>query len=73
MEKRPLASGEAIGEKETFEFTLEPFITGGFMLYIRYRGDCHLETGKPWLRLGSVPAASTAAGGSLSWLCNRSC
>jgi hypothetical protein len=47
MEKRPLASGEAIGEKETFEFTLEPFITGGFMLYIRYRGDCHLETGKP--------------------------
>ncbi len=41
MENRVVASGEASNEKETFEFTIEPFVTGGFVLHIRYRGDCH--------------------------------
>jgi len=33
--------GEARDEKETFEFSIEPFVTGGFKLSIRYSGDCH--------------------------------
>jgi hypothetical protein len=32
--------GEAEDYKERFEFTIEPFIGGGFMLSIRYSGDC---------------------------------
>jgi hypothetical protein len=24
-----------------FEFTIEPFVGGGFLLDIRYSGDCH--------------------------------
>ena len=33
--------GEARDEKETFEFSIEPFVTGGFKLSIRYSGDFH--------------------------------
>jgi hypothetical protein len=33
--------GEAKDEKELFEFAIEPFVSGGFLLSIRYSGDCH--------------------------------
>jgi hypothetical protein len=33
--------GEAKDDKELFEFTIEPFVTTGFLLSIRYSGDCH--------------------------------
>ena len=36
-----MIKGEAKDEKELFEFTVEPFVSGGFMLSIRYSGDCH--------------------------------
>ena len=35
-----IATGEANDEKEVFEFTVEPFVSGGFLLSIRYHGDC---------------------------------
>jgi hypothetical protein len=31
--------GEASGNRETFVFTISPFVTGGFLLDIRYSGD----------------------------------
>ena len=34
-----LATGTACDDRETFEFTIEPFVSGGFLLTIRYRGD----------------------------------
>ena len=36
-----MIKGEARGDKELFEFSIEPFVCGGFMLSIRYSGDCH--------------------------------
>jgi hypothetical protein len=33
--------GEAKDDREPFEFTIAPFVTTGFMLTIRYSGDCH--------------------------------
>jgi hypothetical protein len=36
-----LAKGRAQDSRELFEFTIEPFVTGGFMLSIKYSGDCH--------------------------------
>lgn len=35
-----VAAGEARDEKELFEFTVEPFVTGSYLLSIRYSGDC---------------------------------
>ena len=34
-----LARGSARDAREVFDFTIEPFVTGGFMLSIRYSGD----------------------------------
>jgi hypothetical protein len=31
--------GEARDNRELFEFTIEPFVAGGFLLGIRYSGD----------------------------------
>ncbi|HEX7286197.1 MAG TPA: hypothetical protein VF532_08450 [Candidatus Angelobacter sp.] len=31
--------GTAQDDRETFEFTIEPFVSGGFLFYIRFRGD----------------------------------
>jgi hypothetical protein len=31
--------GQASDDRETFEFTIESFVSGGFRLDIRYRGD----------------------------------
>ena len=33
--------GNARDNFELFEFTIEPFVSGGFRLDIRYSGDCH--------------------------------
>lgn len=33
--------GRAKDEKEVFEFTIAPFVTTGFLLTIKYSGDCH--------------------------------
>ena len=32
-------TGRAKDNRETFEFMVEPFVTGGFLLSIRYSGD----------------------------------
>jgi hypothetical protein len=38
--------GKASDDRESFEFTVEPFVTGGFLLFIRYSGDVdHNVTG----------------------------
>ena len=34
-----MIKGEAKDERELFEFTIEPFVTGGFLLKIRFSGD----------------------------------
>jgi hypothetical protein len=36
-----LLTGNARDSREAFEFTIEPFVSGGFVLRIRYSGDCH--------------------------------
>jgi hypothetical protein len=33
--------GRAADDSELFEFTIQPFVAGGFTLTIRYRGACH--------------------------------
>ena len=33
--------GEAKDETELFEFEIKPFVRPGFLLTIRYSGDCH--------------------------------
>lgn len=40
-EKTGVIKGEAKDDRERFEFTIEPFVSGGFLLTIRYSGDCH--------------------------------
>ena len=34
-----LATGKAHDDRETFVFTVEPFVSGGYLLSIRYSGD----------------------------------
>ena len=34
-----MIKGQASDDRETFEFTIEPFVSGGFRLDIRYSGD----------------------------------
>jgi len=36
-----VVTGKARDDKELFEFTISPFVTGGFLLDIKYSGDCH--------------------------------
>lgn len=36
--------GKAQDNTEIFEFTIEPFVTGGYRLDIRYNGSCHHNT-----------------------------
>jgi hypothetical protein len=46
MDKNVVITGEAKDERELFEFKIEPFVTTGFMLTIRYSGDgSHNVTG----------------------------
>jgi hypothetical protein len=33
--------GEAKDDRELFEFTVKRLVTGGFLLSIKYSGDCH--------------------------------
>jgi hypothetical protein len=39
--KSGMITGQAKDDKELFEFTIKPFVTTGFLLSIRYSGDCH--------------------------------
>ena len=41
MPRDILVKGSARDSTELFEFTIERFVSGGFMLSIRYSGDCH--------------------------------
>jgi hypothetical protein len=34
-----MITGEATDERELFEFTIEPYVTSGFLLSVRYSGD----------------------------------
>jgi hypothetical protein len=36
-----MITGYAKDGKELFEFAIEPFVRPGFLLSIRYSGDCH--------------------------------
>jgi hypothetical protein len=36
-----MITGQAKDDKESFEFAIKPFVTGGFLLSIQYSGDCH--------------------------------
>jgi len=36
-----IGRGKASDHAELFEFTIKPFVGGGFRLDIRYSGDCH--------------------------------
>ena len=38
---KPILIGEANDKRERFEFTIEPFVSGGFRLDIQYSGDGH--------------------------------
>ena len=52
-----MATGVARDEKEVFEFTIEPFVSGGYMLSIRYHGDCcHKRGCRPVLVNTAMPA-----------------
>jgi hypothetical protein len=39
LQGEPVIKGEAKDEREKFEFSIEPFVAGGFMLSIRFNGD----------------------------------
>jgi hypothetical protein len=39
MRKNMLITGKASDDKESFEFTVERFVTGGVLLSIHYSGD----------------------------------
>ena len=41
MGKGSVIKGEAKDDKELFEFSIEPLVSGGFELSIQYSGDCH--------------------------------
>ncbi|MGD0096626.1 MAG: hypothetical protein ABSB60_09025 [Terracidiphilus sp.] len=46
MGNHPMITGEARHKNELFEFEIAPFVTAGFMLSIRYSGNCdHNVTG----------------------------
>jgi hypothetical protein len=38
-QEQKLIKGQAADDRELFEFTVEPFVMGGFLLSIRYSGD----------------------------------
>jgi hypothetical protein len=39
-----MITGKAKDDRETFEFAIEPFVSGGFLLTIRFRGDGRSNT-----------------------------
>ncbi|HXJ90943.1 MAG TPA: hypothetical protein VMS18_29315 [Candidatus Binatia bacterium] len=41
MARDILVKGSARDDSELFEFTIEHCVSGGFMLSIKYSGDCH--------------------------------
>lgn len=65
MDELAILRGKAESHKERFEFTIEPYVTGGFIVYIRYSGDCcHNVTGAgvwPSIDKATQIAEATAA------------
>jgi hypothetical protein len=72
-------TGQAKDDKELFEFVIAPFVSGGFMLSIRYSGDGrHNITGAgvwPTVDKAKQIAQDTATkllhGATVSWNDNR--
>jgi hypothetical protein len=70
-----LITGRAQDDRETFVFTVEPFVSGGFLLSIRYTGDGATNvTGAgvwPSIEKAKQVAEKTAAkllhGAAVSW------
>jgi hypothetical protein len=63
-----LCSAEESGEKEAFEFTIEPFITGGFVLYIRYiPGAGVWQTVEKAKQVAEETATGLLNGAIISW------
>jgi len=70
-----IATGEANDEKEVFEFTVEPFVSGGFLLSIRYHGDCcqNVTGGGVWptvekaKQIAQESATKLLHGATISW------
>jgi hypothetical protein len=73
-----VVTGEAKDEKELFEFSIEHFVAGGFMLSIRFSGDGrHNVTGAgvwPSVEKAKEIAQTTATkllhGATITWLEN---
>ena len=73
-----MIKGEAKDDKEVFEFSIEPFVSGGFKLSIRYSGDGDRNvTGAgvwPSIEKAKQIAQATAAkllhGAVINWLGN---
>ena len=75
MGAKTIITGEANDENEHFEFAIAPYVTGGFVLSIRYGGDCHnnITGAGVWPRVEKAKqvAQETAAkllhGAAVSW------
>jgi hypothetical protein len=76
LEKDNLIEGEARDATETFHFTIRPFVTGGFALYVQYSGDCHENTTGAGIwptverarRVAEESAARLLNGATVTWL-----
>lgn len=70
-----MITGHARDETELFEFSIEPFVSGGFALYIRHSGDCHhnITGGGVWpsvekaRQVAEETARRLLNGASVSW------
>jgi hypothetical protein len=76
MTEHSITLGKANDERETFEFEIKPNVTTGFLLTIRYSGDCHQNlTGAgvwPTVEKAKQIAQDTATkllhGAKITWL-----
>lgn len=62
-----LVKGTARDKSELFEFTIERFVSGGFMLSIKYSGDCHhnITGAGVWPTIGKAKEIATETAGRL--------
>ena len=75
MSEHVVITGIAKDENELFEFKIEPYVRPGFLLTIRYSGDCcHNENGAgvwPTVEMAKQIAQETATkllhGAIVSW------
>ena len=67
--------GVAQGNRETFEFTVDSFVSGGYRLDIKYSGDCHHNvtgagvwpTVEKAKEIAEATAAKLLSGAQVSW------